>query len=202
MKNTIYIIRHWESENNLLWIESTDLENKDKFWLSKKGKNQTQNQAETFKDFDIIYTSPFRRARETAEYFWSESNCEIIELDSLKEVFIWSLEECSSDELNTFFQTQENTSWFSTNWNEIWEKQFVWKSNWVIRFPNWESLDEADTRIIEAYEMINKNLLWKKVLIVTHGGLIKALLLKIGWDALLQDYRFNYEANRQAFKII
>ena len=40
--NNYFIVRHGESENNLLVIDSTKLENKDQFSINEKGEKETK----------------------------------------------------------------------------------------------------------------------------------------------------------------
>ena len=59
-QNHFFAIRHGESENNVLGIDSTKLENKYQFSLSEHGRKEIEIEAERFKDFDLIISSPFR----------------------------------------------------------------------------------------------------------------------------------------------
>ena len=86
IQNNFFIVRHGESENNLLKIDSSKLENKDQFGLSEKGKTEIEIEAKKYTDFDFIITSPFRRAKETAMIFAQNSQCDVIENELLSEV--------------------------------------------------------------------------------------------------------------------
>ena len=78
----VYLVRHGETDWNLegRLMGQTDIP------LNKNGMNQAktlQKKLENIK-FDICYTSPLKRAKETAEII-CENKCDIIEDDLLKE---------------------------------------------------------------------------------------------------------------------
>ncbi|MDE2188145.1 MAG: class I tRNA ligase family protein [Patescibacteria group bacterium] len=66
-KNTYYIMRHGEAENNTLNVISSKAD--DPKHLTEKGREQVKKAANFFTDkkIDLIFTSPFIRTRETAE---------------------------------------------------------------------------------------------------------------------------------------
>ncbi|MEK7463660.1 MAG: class I tRNA ligase family protein [Patescibacteria group bacterium] len=66
-KNTYYVCRHGEAENNAKMIISSLAENP--HHLTDKGKKQAEDAGKwlTSKKIDLIFTSPFVRTRETAE---------------------------------------------------------------------------------------------------------------------------------------
>lgn len=66
-KNTYYVMRHGEAENNVLGVLSGDP--KTPHHLTEKGKNQVKSTVTLIKSMkpDIIYVSPFVRTQDTAE---------------------------------------------------------------------------------------------------------------------------------------
>lgn len=66
-KNTYYVVRHGEAENNSLGVVSSSAENQHR--LTEKGKSQVREAATWLKDkkIDLIFVSPFVRTRETAD---------------------------------------------------------------------------------------------------------------------------------------
>ena len=65
-KNTYYVMRHGEAENNLQGIFNSDPSKE--FHLSALGKEQVRESAAAFKgSVDLIVSSPFLRTKETAE---------------------------------------------------------------------------------------------------------------------------------------
>jgi isoleucyl-tRNA synthetase len=66
-KNTYSIVRHGESENNVLGLMNPDPSNP--YHLTEKGKQQVRDTAEKLKKtekIDLIFSSPFPRTQETA----------------------------------------------------------------------------------------------------------------------------------------
>ena len=171
IQNHLFIVRHGESENNLLRIDSAKLENKDKFGLTEKGIECAKAEANKYTDFDLVLSSPLRRARETAIIFAKASNCEVIENDLLNEVDHGDLELCSYDETDTFFKSHNDES---------------------VSFPNGESLLDAKQRTSAFLQQIDQEYSEKKILIVTHGHivlfLLELLLPNFDRQAALENY--------------
>jgi len=71
-KNTYYIMRHGEAENNTLEVISSKAD--DPKHLTEKGRGQVKKAAAFFKGngIDLIFVSPFMRTRETADILASE----------------------------------------------------------------------------------------------------------------------------------
>lgn len=153
--NQFFIVRHGESENNLLGIDSSKLENKDQFGLTAKGKKEAQIEAKIFNSFDLIISSPFRRAKETASIFAQTTLCEIIEDELLAEVCVGDFELCKYEESDAFYEAHGDES---------------------IPYPNGESLLDAQKRTVEFLEQTNQSYSNKKILIVTHGHIALFLL--------------------------
>ncbi len=81
----IYLVRHGESEGTASGVYQGQLDSE----LTYIGLTQAQKLARRFKninDFEIIYTSPLKRAKNTAiEIFKNHTNKELIEDERLKE---------------------------------------------------------------------------------------------------------------------
>ncbi len=69
---TISVLRHGESENNLLGIDCADIANKDLYGLTAEGIKQIERVAAGQHEFDIILHSPLRRAVESAHILSSQ----------------------------------------------------------------------------------------------------------------------------------
>ena len=149
--NHVFVIRHGESENNLLGIDSTKLENKNQFGLSENGRKEIETEAKKYRDFDLIITSPFRRTKETAMIFVRNSQCEIIENELLKEVCVGDLELCTYAVTDAFLEKYHDES---------------------VPYPNGESLLDAKNRAMEFVHHMHQTYDNKKILIVTHGHIV------------------------------
>ena len=180
LKNNFFLIRHRESENNVLKIESSKLENKNQFGLSKTGKQKTAAEAKKYTHFDLIITSPFRRAKETASYFSHTSGCEIIEDDRIREVDAAAFELCSYNKAEFFIENNSKET----------------------SFPEGESLQQAQDRVIEFFEAINHQYNNKNILIVSHGYPLEVMLFHVYKDFDWEKYLKEYDRARKVFKII
>ena len=78
-------IRHGESDKNVAGVYDST---KDSYGLTNTGESQAREVATKLKEegVDVIYTSPVRRARETAEIIADELGCELREAEGLWEV--------------------------------------------------------------------------------------------------------------------
>jgi len=152
MQNKIFIVRHGESENNLQGIDCSKLEHKYKFGLTETGQRQTESEAKNFDDFDLIITSPHRRAVETANIFARYSHCKVIENELISEVNYGDLDLCPYE---------KSDIWFKDNGSD--------ESN---PFPNGESLIDVKERTAKFLQWLNQAYSEKKILIVTHGHIV------------------------------
>jgi broad specificity phosphatase PhoE len=176
IKNDFYIVRHGESECNVLEIDCSKLENKNKFGLTEKGKKETENEAKKFNNFDLIFSSPFRRAKETADIFAKSSKCKVIENELLREVDVGDFELCNYKLSNSF------------------DEKFV---KGLTPYPNGESLSDAKKRAVEFFEQTNKKYKNNKILIVTHGWIVFCLLEHTLKDFDGEKYLREYDGARK-----
>lgn len=109
-KNTYYVMRHGEAENNTKGILNSDP--KKVFHLTEKGISQVKESATSFKDkIDFIYSSPITRAKETAEIFATALGIDKASIrydERLIEMGMGDLEGASSDKLLvSLYKTRE-----------------------------------------------------------------------------------------------
>lgn len=106
----VYITRHGEIPNNALKRHTTPYED-----LTELGIKQAEELRDTIQDiqFDIIYVSPFLRARHTADILNIHNNIQIID-DRLKERDAGALKgqplECDADRIDywDYFSTKNH----------------------------------------------------------------------------------------------
>lgn len=143
----IYFVRHGETDYNVKGIAQGQLD----IPLNSKGREDAKTLSELLKNynFDIIYSSPLSRAKETAEIINSKHNVEIKYDDRLKEFFAGKRQGTTADQ---------------------WDKET--DADFMINPEKYgaESNLSFYTRCVEAYEDIPKD---KNVLIVAHGGVYK-----------------------------
>lgn len=168
MKNsltTFYIVRHGQTEANLKKIIQGHLDSP----LTKLGKDQAMQTALKLKDvkFDKIFSSDLLRAKRTAEIITLERKLAIETTKLLREQFLGSLEGTDNRKLFALFD----------EWDSLSKK---------VRMKVRPSSDsENDEEIVNRFiTFIRETAITypgKNVLVVTHGGMICVLLVKIGY---------------------
>ena len=148
----IYFVRHGETDYNKQGRAQGHLD----IPLNEVGLAQAQETAEKLKDvaIDVIYSSPLKRARVTADTINKYHKVEVVEDDRLRELYLGSrqgviLKDCTKDEIAEFFSDP---------------KKF-----------GAESYNELCSRVEEIYKEIESIAINKNVLIVSHGGVYRAI---------------------------
>lgn len=166
MKTKVLLVRHGETEWNKLgkFQGSTDID------LSQNGINQAGLLKERLNgDFDVIYCSPLSRAYETAKILASVNNQEVHIAQDIREINfgVW--------EGLTLKGISEAYPEVFKNWRtDSKEAAFIGGD---------KSTYNASLRASKCVLDIVKNNKGKKIVIVAHGGIIKAALIGIfGWD--------------------
>ena len=169
---TIYLMRHSRSIKpiNINNTDSLQLQN-EKWCLTKEGEKLAEEKSnqEELKNFDIVYSSNYVRAMDTAKYFSDEIH--IDESFGERKFGINSWEELPED---------------------FGKKQF---ENFNYKIGNGESLNEVIKREEQALEKILKNHKNKKILIVGHSTALASLLSK--WCEV--NYENGYKFNGEVF---
>lgn len=155
-QNDISVVRHAESENNVLKIESCTKESAEKYGLTEQGKHHAHEVSQTHKNIDVIYHSPLRRARETAEIFAQASGAKLIEDDRITELDMGDFDQKPYHEQHTY--VQENDTIHTP-------------------FPNGESLTECQERVRSFLKDIDQHYENKNILVVSHGTPVQLMKL-------------------------
>lgn len=167
----IYLVRHGESEANIQKRYSgiTDVA------LSLKGKDQAKIAGQNLKSKKIsyIYSSPLKRAKDTAEII-----CNVNNIDENRII----TENCL---IEVNFGIFENMTWDEMRLNHREETE-----NWILKkhkykFPEGECYNDIIKRISSFIDSVSDN-----SVIVTHFGVIQSILLyfEIADDTNLWDY--------------
>jgi broad specificity phosphatase PhoE len=144
---TILIARHGETD----W-------NRDGIWqgwadppLNETGRSQARELAEQLRDvpFDAVYASDLRRASETAEIVAAPHGVPVVVDAGLREIDIGSWSGLTRAEIEARFPNGER--------------------------PDGETRDEHAARVLAAVERIARANPERRVLLVTHGGTMRAL---------------------------
>lgn len=154
--NKIYLMRHGESEGNIKHELATVFE-KDKFNLTKKGKDIIKKSAQKLiGKIDLIVSSDFKRAKQTAEIVSKITGTKIIFDKRLREIRLPSLEGKTISEFKKLNLSDEER----------------------INNPpkDMESLREVANRIKDAISELTQTNPSKKILFVSHGDPLKSYL--------------------------
>ncbi len=155
--NKIYLVRHGQSRNNVLEIESGKLETQKKYGLTDLGRAQVVSSAVKYKDFDMIYSSPFRRTLETAEIFAKYSECDVFENELLQEFDVGVYDEKPYNLMETYIHTSANNI-----------KEFPVKGG--------ESWNDMYERVKQFLDLLEQNYENKKILVVSHGSPVEVMI--------------------------
>nr|WP_300004400.1 histidine phosphatase family protein [Tissierella sp.] len=154
----LYITRHGQTK----WNIETRLQGWNDSDLTQKGKQDASALASRLADvnFDHIYSSTQKRARETAEIIKSDRNIDITELEDLREIGFGQWEGMTMKDI------QDN---YKGEFDVYLKKPHLYKP-----ILNGESYDEIFDRVNRALKEIIKNG-GDNILIVSHGVTIKIL---------------------------
>lgn len=147
------LLRHAESEYN----EKGILQGRIDCNLSLNGLNQARERVKTFDSskYDVCFCSPLKRTSETAKIL--VPNLQIIYDDRLIERCLGDWEDAPiSNEMNFLLSLDDTIP------------------------PNGESKKDLASRVTSFIEFLKRNYEDKKILIITHGGVINATLTILG----------------------
>ena len=187
----IYVTRHGETEWNTYW----KLQGRSNTVLNEKGREQaclTHNGfVEAGISFDRIYSSPLKRAVETAVLMTEKSESEIIKDDRLIEFCFGKAEGKTPDERNEDPELKDFHLFFDEP-----EKYVALEGaeSFESVIKRTAAFWEDEIKPLEKTEIQN-------ILVVTHGGTMQSLLLHIDGRSL-KDYWKTKMANCTINKIV
>ena len=153
---TIFLARHGESDWN---VEQRFQGHTDRP-LTNRGREQAHAQADLVagQEIDAIYTSPLTRARETAEIIAARAGLEPVALPELREV--------------------DTGSWSGLSRADVEARFPAGFARWRSGGSGWEdgeSYEEMAERVIGALRTIAEEHPGGRVLLISHGGPIRAI---------------------------
>lgn len=163
---TLYIVRHGQSVANAEGRYGMDSD------LTERGREQAKEAADKFKDihFDAVLSSPLKRAKDTAEIIAKEHNLAVNTREALRErkegAIDGRLYEEMRDELKDLYDLR-----YSVPYEQ-------WKT--VQLAQGYETDEELMGRFITELREIAIAYPNKTVLIGSHVGLMKTLLIHLG----------------------
>jgi broad specificity phosphatase PhoE len=166
---TIFLARHGESD----WNVAKRFQGHSDRPLTERGRQQAHVLADLVasQEIDAVYTSPLSRARETAEIVAARTRLEPVALPELREVDTGSWSGLSRADVEARFP-EGFTRWRSGG------------SGW----EDGESYEEMAERVIGALRTIAEDHPDGRVLVISHGGPIRAIHAAAEGVAI-RDYR-------------
>ncbi len=162
MSIKLFLLRHGQTESNAKGIYQGSLDTE----LTKEGIKQAKLAKKYLSrvSFSNIYSSPKKRALDTAKIIAKGTNLEVKVRDGLEEMHFGKWEGLSFEEINTNYRI-EYQNWLSDPYKNP--------------PPGGESFSQFVSRASnEIDNIIAENKKGSNVLVVTHGGLILALIVK------------------------
>ena len=155
MTTTIVLVRHGETD----WNRERRYQGHADTPLNEAGRAQARELAEILRPERVsaVYTSPLRRASETARIVADRLGLEARELEPLREIDVGDWQGLTVDEVRARYPERADVSWHS---------------GW----PNGETHDELSARVVPALLELGRRHAGDRVLGVTHAGPIRAAL--------------------------
>jgi len=164
-----YIVRHGETDGNVKHI----IQGQQDFPLNEHGVNQAKKRARDLKNihFDHAFSSDLIRAHQTAEIIALEHNLIVTTTKSLRERNYGKFEGTVRDEF-----TEETKALFD-KWHDLAEQE--WLRHRVDETV--ETGTEVVSRVLLFLREIAVGYPGETILTVSHGGLMRDLLVHLGW---------------------
>lgn len=166
---TIYLVRHGETE----WNITDRMQGQTNSPLTKAGQQQTKELARGLKhlEFSAIYSSDLGRAQETAQIIALEHQLAVVTNQLLRERYFGRLEgrywKDLNLELKDLLAAREKLADADRFHHRL--------------FPEIESDAEIVTRLITFLREVAMAHLNQNILIVSHGGIMRAFLINLGF---------------------
>ena len=174
----ISVLRHGESENNVLAINCATLDNKHLYGLTERGVAQIESVAAEEHPVDLILHSPLRRAVETAAILSGAWDVPAISEDLLVEVDLGIFE----GRVESDYQ--------------------AWKRETGLRYPpSGESQEDVTRRVTKLLAFLDDRYPDASLLLVTHGTLLRHLFLAVYDDIDWTAYGTKYAEGRRVFEL-
>lgn len=159
-KTTVYLTRHGQTEWNL----EKRLQGRGDSPLTDSGIARAKELRDRLHDteIDVIYSSPIKRALDTAHIIKGRKSVEILTHDGLMEMCFGDYEGRITDAVK--------------DENPIWDINLIMQGNTTLCAPNGETLAQVRARINEVMDKIIEDNRGKTILVVAHGITLKALM--------------------------
>jgi len=160
-RNQLFLLRHGENPANL----SKEFSNRQvDHPLTEKGVLQAEQTADYFVEhgLDAVYSSPLKRAVQTAEIIANRYNLDVTVMEAFREIDVGSLEGRPATPADWALHAQIMNAWFDGE-NDA-------------AFPDGESYDDLWTRMRSGLLRAAAGRSDQKFLVVGHGGIMTVCL--------------------------
>lgn len=162
MENIIFLVRHGETD----WNKSPKrFQGRKDIPLNQTGIHQAYCLAEYFKNLDIkyIFSSPLKRAYQTAQIINKFHSLPIFQYEELTEMNFGNWEGKTIEEIKQSYPS-------------LWQ---LWQTHpEKVKIPNAETLEKLINRCTSILEKIKKYPGGPK-LVITHGALLRAMIIRL-----------------------
>ena len=134
--------------------------------LNQKGYEQARLLSKRLTDtpIDVIYTSPLKRARSTAETVAKPHDLDLTQMDDLIEINLGDWQ-------------GQHASEIIKKWPDRWKQSRVDPS--VLSLPNGESFEQTAQRSVYAFQSIIKENQGKLVAVITHDIIVRIMAMHV-----------------------
>jgi broad specificity phosphatase PhoE len=155
MPTTLVLVRHGETD----WNRERRYQGHADTPLNEAGRRQAHELAELLREehLSLVYTSPLRRASETARIVAERLGLEARELEALREIDVGDWQGMTVEEVKMRFPERLDVAW---------------RSGW----PNGETPEELSTRVLPALLDLERRHPDERVLGVTHAGPLRVAI--------------------------
>ena len=180
----LLLVRHGETD----WNRERRFQGHADPPLNDTGREQARELAEQLagERIDAVYTSDLRRARETAEIVASPLGAEVVALRELREIDVGS--------------------WQGLTWPEIEERHPDGVRRWEVDGHGWdggETYEELGERIVAVLTEIAARHPAQRVLVVGHGGTVRATRAFVEGVSVAESRRRNAAiGNCEVFRVV
>lgn len=168
MVTKIYLIRHCQSMGNI----QHKFQGRYDADISPDGAKQLELLGLRFRNepIDVIYTSPLKRARMTAQAIGKYHNIDVIEEPGFIEIDCGRMENLLLSEVAVQFPET------ARNWDE---------SPDLCQFPGGETMGEVYERVNAALDRVIAENPGRTIVVTTHGGVLRNLYARITYGELI-----------------
>ena len=176
---TIYLVRHGQTEWNVKKLIQGQVDSN----LTEKGKTDALERAKELRhiEFEAIFSSDLGRAMQTAELLKLERKLAVNTTKLLRERAYGHMESAPVEE------------WVEQNKKLLAEEEALAEkgNSEFVFYKGYETDAEVVGRAITFLREVSVTYLGKKVLVVSHGALLRTLLIHLGYGSLKEMPHFS-----------